>query len=159
MTDEKLQMFRNVYNNKNPKELRHALIETPDEKYNELLKDLNFTLTVLKYQINTKTGISRTRLEHLVNVLEDILNSIRWRGDIPDLESEEPAAQRRNKPGRGLKNLTPNQMLNRLPISLAQLKSENNSEKLKNEIRQLLYSLYISKKLTKQLYKSLIGII
>ena len=42
-------------------------------------------------------------------------------------------------------------MLIRLPISLAQLKAANNSEKLKNEIRQILYSLYRSKKLTKQL--------
>ena len=61
--------------------------------------------------------------------------------------------------GRGLKILTPNQMLSRLPISSAQLRARNNSEKLKNEIRQLLYSLYRSKKLTKQLYKSLIDII
>ena len=50
-------------------------------------------------------------------------------------------------------------MLNRLPITLAQLKPGNNSEKLKNEIRQLFYSLYGPKKLTKQLYKSLIDII
>ena len=64
-----------------------------------------------------------------------------------------------NQAGKGLKLLTPNQMLSRLPISLAQLKAGNNSEKLKNEIRQLLYSLYRSKKLTKQLYKSLIDII
>ena len=60
---------------------------------------------------------------------------------------------------QGLKILTPSQMLSRLPISLAQLKAGNNSEKLKNEIRQLLYSLYRSKKLTKQLYKSLVDII
>ena len=50
-------------------------------------------------------------------------------------------------------------MLSRLPITSAQLKAGNNSEKLKNEIRQLLYSLYRSKKLTKQLLKSLINII
>ena len=61
--------------------------------------------------------------------------------------------------GSRLKILTPDQMLSRLPISLAQLKAGNNSEKLKNEIRQILYSLYRSKKLTKQLYKSLIDII
>ena len=61
--------------------------------------------------------------------------------------------------GWGLKILTSNQMLSRLPITLAQLKAGNNSEKLKNEIRQLLYSLCRSKKLTKQLYKSLIDII
>ena len=64
-----------------------------------------------------------------------------------------------NQRGKGLKILTTNQMLSRLPISLAELKAGNNSEKLKNEIRQLLYSLYRSKKLTKQLYKSLVDII
>ena len=53
----------------------------------------------------------------------------------------------------------PKQILTRLPISLAQLKAGNNSEKLKNEIRQLFYYLYRSKKLKKQLYKSLVGII
>ena len=79
--------------------------------------------------------------------------------DIPELESGESAAQRRNIIGKGLKILTPNQMLSTLPISSAQLNAGNNSEKLKNEIRQLLYSLYRSKKLTKQLYKSLIDII
>ena len=50
-------------------------------------------------------------------------------------------------------------MLSRLRITLDQLKAGNNSKKLKNEIRQLLYSLYRSKELTKQLYKSLIDII
>ena len=43
---------------------------------------------------------------------------------------------------RGLKILTPQQMLSRIPISLAQLEAGNNSQKLKNQIRQLLYSLY-----------------
>ena len=50
-------------------------------------------------------------------------------------------------------------MLNRLPIALAQLKAGNNSNKLKNEIRQLLYSLYRSKNITEQVYKSLVSII
>ena len=63
-----------------------------------------------------------------------------------------------NQSGQGLKTFTPNQMLSRLLISLAQLKARNNSEKLKNEIRQLFYSLYSSKKLTKQLYESLVDI-
>ena len=59
---------------------------------------------------------------------------------------------------QGLKMLIANQTLSRLPISYP-IKSMNNSEKRKNEIRQLLYSQYRSKKLTKQLYKSLIDII
>ena len=64
-----------------------------------------------------------------------------------------------NQLGQGLKILTLNQMLSRLPISLAQLNTGNNSDKLKNEITQLLYSFYRSKKLTKQLYKSLVDFI
>ena len=51
----------------------------------------------------------------------------------------------KNQEGQGLKNLTLNQMLSRLPITFAQLKAGNKSEKFKNEIRQLLYSLYHSK--------------
>ena len=50
-------------------------------------------------------------------------------------------------------------MLLRLPISLAQLKAGNNSNKLKNEIRQVLYSLYHSKKFTKTIYNKLINTI
>ena len=64
-----------------------------------------------------------------------------------------------NQRGKGLKILTPNQILSRLPISLAELKAGNNSEKLKNEIKQLLYSLYRSKNLTKQIYKSFVNIL
>ena len=63
-----------------------------------------------------------------------------------------------NQVGKGLKVLTPSQMLSRLLISLAQLKAGNNSEKLKNQIRQLLYSLCRSKKLTKNIYKNLVDI-
>ena len=54
-----------------------------------------------------------------------------------------------NQRGSGLKILTPSQMMSRLPIPLAQLNAGNNSEKLKNEIRQLLHYLYISNKLNK----------
>ena len=66
---------------------------------------------------------------------------------------------KQNQLEKGLKRLTPNQTLSRLPITFAQLKAGNNSENLKNESRQLYYSLYISKKLTKQVYKSLVDII
>ena len=65
--------------------------------------------------------------------------------DMPDLESEESAEQRRKQEAKGLKILTPQQILTRLPISLAQLEAGNNSEKRKNEIRQLLHSFYRSK--------------
>ena len=55
--------------------------------------------------------------------------------------------------GKGLKILTPDQMFSRLPITLAQVKAGNNSDKLKNEIRQLLYSLYRSKNLQNESIK------
>ena len=55
--------------------------------------------------------------------------------DMPDLESEESAEQRRNQEREGLKILTLDQMFSRLPIPLVQLKAGNNSEKCKHEIR------------------------
>ena len=58
----------------------------------------------------------------------------------------------------GLKMLAPNQMLSRLPISVAQLNAGNNSKNSK-EIRQLLHYLYRSKKLTKNIYKSMVDVI
>ena len=64
-----------------------------------------------------------------------------------------------NQQGQGLKILTPQQMITRLPILLAQLKAENNSQKLKNEIIQLLHSVYRSKELSKTIYNSLMNTI
>ena len=61
-----------------------------------------------------------------------------------------------SKKGEGLKILTNKQMLNRLPILLAQIQAGNNSKSLKNELRQILYSLYRSKVLTKTVYNNLI---
>ena len=56
-----------------------------------------------------------------------------------------------------LKMLTPNQMLKRLPIALAQVKAGNNSESLLTEIRQIVYSLYRSKEITKKVYSNIIN--
>ena len=64
---------------------------------------------------------------------------------MPSLETEEEAAERQK--GQGLKIMTRKQMITRIPILFAQLKAGNNSQKLKNEIRQIVYSLYRSKKL------------
>ena len=57
--------------------------------------------------------------------------------------------------GGQIKILTPNQMLERLPIALAQVKAGNNSESLLNEIRQIVYSLYRSKEITKKVYNNI----
>ena len=113
------------------------------KKNNKLMNTINSRLSDLKNEIE-KMSENEIKIEkpyEIVNIVEKILEF------------------NRQEQGQGLKILTPSQMLNRLPIALAQLKAANNSEKLKNEIRQLLHSLYRSKKLTKQIYKSLIDII
>ena len=69
------------------------------------------------------------------------------------LEAKKQAKQQQ---GTGLKILTPNQMLKRLPIALSQMKAGNNSENLLNEIRQIVYSLYRSKEITKKVYNNII---
>ena len=61
-----------------------------------------------------------------------------------------------NKKGKGLKILTNKEMLNRLRILLAEIQAGNNSNILKNELRQIIYSLYRSKVLTKTVYNNLI---
>ena len=63
----------------------------------------------------------------------------------------------KSQEGEGLKILTPNQMLKRLPIALAQVEAGNNSESLLNEIRQVVYSLYQSKEITKKVYNNIIN--
>ena len=65
-------------------------------------------------------------------------------------------AKQNETEGKGLKILTLKQMLQRLPIALAQVKAGNNSESLLNEIIQIVYSLYQSKQITKKLYNNLI---
>ena len=59
--------------------------------------------------------------------------------------------------GEGLRILTPNQVLKRLPMAFAQVKAGNNSESLLNEIRQIVYSLYRSKEITKKVYNNIIN--
>ena len=62
----------------------------------------------------------------------------------------------KTKQGTELKILTPKQMLQRFPISLAQVKADNNSENLLNEIRQMVYFLYQSKEITKNVHNYII---
>ena len=142
---ENCKCLKKFFKYDNPNELRNALLDANEEKYYELKNDIKITQNVLNEQIDKiKTGVIHTKLKNLLNAVKNVLNDVIGRenglinDEIPDLESEESAAQRRNK------ILTPNQMLSRLLITLAQLRAGNNSEKLKNKIRQLLYSLYRS---------------
>ena len=72
--------------------------------------------------------------------------------DLPPLEGDKEEV----KEGKGLKILTPNKLLTRLPILLAQIKAGNNLNTLKNELRQILYLLYQHNKITKKVYNNLI---
>ena len=81
----------------------------------------------------------------------DLLN------DNSKIRSETVYKSKQNKTEeKGLKILTPKQILQRLPIALAQVKAGNNSESLLNEIRQIVYSLYQSKQITKKVYNNII---
>ena len=88
----------------------------------------------------------------LVKGREVVLNSFQSR--ILQVSKESQKGEGANEM---LKILTPNQMLKRLPIALAQVKAGNNSESLLNEIRQIVYSLYRSKEITKKVYNNIIN--
>ena len=120
------------------------------------LHDLN-DKTKNKPLVKIKSGLTDLKNE-IKKVSEDEIK-IEKPHKIVDIVEKILKFNELNQQGHGLKILTPSQMLTRLPISAAQLKAGNNSEELKNEIRQLLYSLYRSKKLTKEIYKSSVNII
>ena len=138
--------LNNILNFEVPTALAKTLYEIKDKKKNnDLVELIKIRWSNLKDEIEKMSEDEKEieKPDKILKIVEEIL----------DFNNKQ------NQIGKGLKILTPSQMLSRLPISLAQLKAGNNSENLKNEIRQLLYSLYRSKKLTKEIYKSLIDII
>ena len=139
------EIFQRHFNIQRPGVMLKVVCKTNNKKKNsELVNIIKSGLTDLKKEIKNMSEEEQQieKPNEIVNIVEEILKF-----------------NKQNQQGQRLKILIPNQMLSRLPISLAQLNAGNNSEKLKNEIRQILCSLYISKKLTKQFYKSLIDII
>ena len=127
-------------------------------------------ISIQKELYKTKNAGKSNKLVNVIKSgLKDFKKDIEQMGDdVKEIEKPNEIVDnvekileynRQNQEGKGLKILTPNQMLSRLPITLAQTKSANNLEKLKNEIRQLLYSLHRSRKLTKTLYNNLINTI
>ena len=123
------------------------IIENIRSDINKLINMLSINLNQVNV-INTLfvvneifTGESesvRVNNEGNFEIFKEKLNTEKQESDeqpditnMPELESEESAAERRNQPGQGLKILTPDQMLSRLPITLAQLKAGKNPQKLK----------------------------
>ena len=93
-------------------------------------------------------------IETFYNSREEVINFFR---DYIEMLSDANYDARKNETkGKGLKILTLKQMIQRLPIVLAQLKAGNNSESLLNEIRQIVYSLYQSKEVIKKVFNNII---
>ena len=110
---------------------------------------------------NIKIGKKSDKKKEVINNLnkfyhsrEEVINF--FRDYIEMLSDANYDAKQNETKGKGLKILTPKQMLQRLPIALAQVKTGNNSESLLNEIRQIVYSLYQSKQITKKIYNNFI---
>ena len=124
---------------------------------------------MLKNLEKSKNNIEKKKLQ--VNLIKSGLNDLKKEikemfedekdteqpNEIVDIVEKILEFNGRNRRREGLKLLTPDQILSRLSISLTQLKAGNNSEKPKNEIGQLLYSLYRSKKLNKTIYNNSIN--
>ena len=141
-----------------------------NEFFKAYFTDYQSPSNMYKKLSETKSAVNEVRADSIKKVVSKFKRIIEYATKDDALKTEEKEKiidiverilffNQLNQSGQGLKILTPNQMLSRLPISLAQLKARNIFEKLKKEIRQLLYSLYKSKKLTKNIYKSFVDII
>ena len=133
------KLFNEYFTNyRSPSDMYKKLLATKGERNEDQVYVIKKVLNKMKKNIE--------------KVLEDRKFMTEENEKIIDIVERIFYLKQLDQSGQGLKMLTPNEMLSRLTISLAQLKAGNTSKKLKNEIRQLLYSLYQSEKLTKQLY-------
>ena len=134
----------------------------PEEKYEESIAERvktrkQNTQKTFAPSSPLKKGYSEETADYSKYMKEQEKGQKRFRDDYDSNGWSSGSGNVVNKAkGAGLKIVTNKQMLNRLPILLAQIKAGNNSIKLKNEIRQILYSLYRSKVLTKTVYNNLI---
>ena len=145
------------YEYKDSKELFN-MIKSSQIKFSEAKnKQNNFLKKLNEVKMGNKTIEQRetiSNLEKFYKYREEAINFFR---DYIDMLSDANYDARKNETdGKGLRILTPKQMLRRLPITLAPVKAGNNSENLLNEIRQIVYSLYQSKQITKKVCNNLI---
>ena len=124
-----------------------------DELLNAYFTDYRNPSSMYKNLSETKDAVNQVRVDSIKKVLSKLKRIIEYEPKDYAFKIEENEKiidavekilefNQLNQSGQGLKILTPNQMLSKLTISLAQLKAGNNSEKLRNGIRQLLYSLH-----------------
>ena len=138
-------MFKRYFSFQRPSDMLKSVYITNDRKKNNNLV------------VMIKSGLSDLKKE-IENMSEEE-KEIEKPNEIMDIVEKVIEFNDQTQRLQGLKILTPDQILSRLPITLAQFKAGNNSEKLKNEIRQLFYALCGSKKLTKTIYNHLINTI
>ena len=138
-------MSKEYFDFATPTDLPKTLFEIKDKKKND-----DFVESIKNRWSDLKDEIEKMSVEE---------KEIKKPDKIWKIVEEILKFNKQNEEGKSLKILTQNQMLSRLPIVLAQLEAGNNSEKLKNEKRQLLYYLYRSKNITKQVYNNLINYI
>ena len=115
------------------------------QDYEKLLKDIR------KGNKSTEQKKTLANINVLFNARNNAIKFLEDYGSVI-LEAKRLAKQE----GTGLKILTSKLMVQRLPIAFAQIKAGNNSESLLNEIRQIVYSLYQSKEITKKVYNNII---
>ena len=158
LSDTEIELLDRDFGYKNIDELVDAFNnKKTNEQLNKLFNKIANKLSTLKKLVKmVSDATEKKRINNAIKGFEFVLDCVAFLGGS---DTDFSSFDFSNKKGKGLIILIPNQMLSRLRISLAQLKAGNNSGKLKNEIRQLLYSLYRSKKLTKKSYKSLVDII
>ena len=125
-------------------------VEEAKEKRKDYYSYLN---TIRRGNKNASQKRTLANINILFNARDNVIKYVEDYSSMI-LEAKQLA---REQEGEGLKILTPNQMLKRLPIALAQIKAGNNSESLLNEIRQIVYSLYRSKEITKTVYNNIIN--
>ena len=144
------------YKYKNSKELFNA-IKNNQIKFSEVKNKQNEFLSKLSSMKSGKKTIEQKQtinnLKKFYKSREEVINFFREYIEI--LSDANYDAKQNETEGKGLKILTPKQMLQRLPIALAQVKAGYNSESLLNEIKQIVYSLYQSKQITKKVYNNI----
>ena len=118
-------------------------------------KDYLYYLNIIRK--GKKNPIQRKTLSHIENHFNARNSAIKFIEDYGSVILEAKRLAKEEQEGKGLKIFTPNQMLKRLPIAVAQVKVGNNSEGLLNEIRKTVYSLYRSKEITKKVYNNIIN--
>ena len=133
-------------------EIKKGKMSLEEAKKNQK-KYLEYLNTIRKGNKNPEQRKTLANINIHFNARDNAIKFIEDSGSMI-LEAKKLAKEQE---GTGLKILTPNQMLKRLPIALAQIKAGNNSESLLNEIRQIVYSLYRSREITKKVYNNIIN--